>query len=431
MSSPLGGLAALGAPGRGLAALGAPDRARSAGSPDPAEADAQSGRAERAALAGYLREVASNITDENAQALLDVLADHGVISKEQLKDLIRTGTIRDHARSIAAGLAVYLNSFAVGIATAAGVALASPGAAPLAGNSVAAFLNPVAQDLVKDGGLTARYNPMAPPVGAKWSLSGKAGTAQTGDMPFRNFVSAYSITNAIATVYPAGPLVNGGIRIGAGAVAASATGRDARASLEAKETFAGNRTADGQLKGQKWLNAADLADTRRKIETLQQGTARAAFGYGLDVLKAYRHYPRAVARNIGSPRPLANFAALSPHTLLVGLKAVAPKGVGPILQQVADVLLIAGWGFRQQIEGRLSVGAFTHVDAQKRGSDACDALVAAIRRCHAGDVERGATDEVAPGITDRPIAAHEQTVDIEDETSAPRPPMGGPMSRLV
>jgi len=372
-------------------------------------------------LRAYLQAVARNITDENAEALLGTLERHGVVTKDQLKTLIGTASVRDHARSIAAGMVVFAGSFGPASVVAAGMTMVHPGAAPLVGNAVAAFLNPIAQGAAREGGLGAKYNPLSPPPAvSRLSLSGKSGTAITNDMPVKNFGMAYMMSNTVIHALDIKGMPTAGVRAAFGVAAAGWTARDVRASLEAKATFSDQRI-EGQLKDQAWLDAKDLHATDGRLSTLQQSSLRATLGYALDVAKACRYLPQEMARTATSPRSLANFLALGPHALVAGLKAVVPSNeVKLVMQQCADFLLVGGWQFRQQVENRMTRGFCSHPAADRRGAEACEAVWRAIGSCCERDVERG-VDVVPPANAPqgggRVIAAYEQTVHLEDETA--------------
>lgn len=370
-------------------------------------------------LQAIVHEVAKNVTDQNVRELATALDEMGVHSAEDLKKLMSTAQTRDAARSMAAALYVYSFSFGMSSALIApAVATASPAAAAAVGLTYAAIANPTMQGAAARGGLAARYNPLTPPNDEHLSFSGRKGAAQVHDLPFDKFIPAFALSDTLsaAAFAPTEFFAAAGVRAAAGAVAAVATGREARAALEGIETHANRRTSNengGYIKPQAWLDANDLEKTGAMIKTLKQSSPRAIAGYGLDAIKALRFVPSELAGKIRSPRTYANLIALSPAMLLSGLKSsvISEPAWKTFTAIASDVFLIFGWQQRNQLTRRISCGKFTEEGAKDTTTCCHQALATiplTIPSSQLNSIERESAAQPAPTIPT--ISEHVSTV---------------------
>ena len=374
-------------------------------------------------LHAIIRDVAQNVTDQNIHDLTHALNELGVQSAQDLKALMSTAQKRDSARSIAAALFVYTGSFGVGsLAVGPAVATAgAPWAAPGAALATASVLNPTMQGVAARGQLGARYNPLPPPNDSHVSFSGRRGAAMVNDLPFENFITAVAVSNTLssAAVSTTNYFGAGAIRAGTGALAAMATGRQTRATLEGIETHAGRRAGPengGYLKPQKWLDANELEKTKTMVKTLQQSSPRAIIGYTLDAVQSLRFVPSEFAGAVRSPRTYGNALAVMPAALLAGFKPMIQGSEWKVFtQMVSDIALIAGWQYRNQITHRISCGNFTEANARTMTNGCHDALATRILRL-ADRAERGEHDADAQQPPTPPGGAINPVFVIENET---------------
>ncbi|WP_207004422.1 hypothetical protein [Trinickia mobilis] len=355
----------------------------------------------RQELMDRLKETATHLTDENAEMLLAMLGEFGVMSRADIDELIGTARTRDQLRAVGSGVIVFLSSFALGGAVNTALAsvsttLAGKMLAPLAGNITSAVLNPTVAQAAEAGRLRPRYQPLPPPGPGPVSFSGKKGDAHITDMPFRNFVGTYMLADAISAQAELTHWPHYLMRTVAGMAATAWAARDIRAGVEAKAA------ARGEPVRQSWLDASDIRQTRAKLHALRRPAREALAGYAQDVLNSARHLPHALLTTAASPRLPASLAALAPTTLFSMLREALPDQQ-ILLKALADFTMVTpGWENRRVLEHYISGGRpeFSHASAAQSATERMDRLTQTVKTLAGFLPARSAPADIEPGSPD-------------------------------
>lgn len=195
------------------------------------------------------------------------------------------------------------------------------------------------------------YNPVAPPAHSQLGRNNDPLFNATLNTPFLHFTEAYAIADPASALLKLGTWQSAAAHFSAGLMAATRRAYDSWQVTEARKSSAPQPESDGEPRvKQKFLNAADLSGTERKIDDLQRNLSVPFRYIGAVAGDAIKNLPEATMTALMSPNSYAQFISLLPTGLAGHLASVEPD---PVLSQaysfLATGLLITGWNTRLEI----------------------------------------------------------------------------------
>lgn len=346
-------------------------------------ATATAGEPLRSSLLGC----AINCDNENVEQLYNLVRSKGINQEDDLQKLIEKAGFRDFVATLGHGAGVYLSGFGINNVLRPLMSQwltdfrknhnLTPTEAGMLGSAaqimIPAFCTTMGAIALASG--ASRYNPIAPPAHSQSGRNNDPFFNATLNTPFLHFTEAFAIADPASTLLKLNRWQSAAAHFSAGLMAATRRAYDSWQVTEARKSPAPQPGSGAAPRAkQKFLNAADLSGTERKIDDLQRNLSVPFRYIGAVAMDAIKKLPEATMTALMSPNSYAQFISLLPSGLAGHLAAVEPD---PVRSQaysfLATGLLITGWNTRLEIAKGLSKATgdrWTHAAAASLASSA-------------------------------------------------------------
>ncbi|MFK3968903.1 hypothetical protein ACI2KT_35790 [Ensifer adhaerens] len=351
-------------------------------------------------LRSTLLECAINCDDGNVDQLYSLVRSKGIDQVDDLEKLIEKAGFRDFVATLGHGAGVYLSGFGINniLRPLMSRWLAdfrlnhdlTPTEAGMLGSAAQIMIPAFCTTMgaIALSGAAPSYNPIAPPAHSQVGRNNDPFFNATLNTPFLHFTEAYAIADPASTLLKLGSWQSAAAHFSAGLMAATRRAYDSWQVSEARKSSAPQPGSGTERRvKQKFLNAADLSGTERKIDGLQRNLSVPFRYIGAVAADAVKKLPEATMTALMSPASYAQFISLLPTGLAGHLASVEPD---PVLSQaysfLATGLLITGWNTRLEIAKGLTHatgGRWTHAAATSLASSTAAEVSGMVRQASA------------------------------------------------